>query len=93
MSAPKRVGVERVHSKLQSGQALLVCAYESDTKFRQAALDGAIPFSEFESRCQSAKLLHRGWEATCNEHSLTRYVEKTGLLRDAKQISIPEKKD
>ena len=53
MSAPKRVGVERVHSKLQSGQALLVCAYESDTKFRQAALDGAIPFSEFASRKSS----------------------------------------
>jgi hypothetical protein len=50
MSAPKRSGAEEVHSKLQSGQALLVCAYESDTKFRQAALEGAIPFSEFERR-------------------------------------------
>ena len=59
MSAPKRVGVERVHSKLQSGQALLVCAYESDTKFRQTALDGAIPFSEFEGRKSS---LPRGLE-------------------------------
>ena len=53
MSAPKRVGAEEVHSKLQSGQALLVCAYESDTKFRQAALEGAIPFSEFERRKSS----------------------------------------
>ena len=50
MSAPKRVSAEEVHSKLPSGQALLVCAYESDTKFRQTALAGAIPFSEFESR-------------------------------------------
>jgi hypothetical protein len=50
MSAPKRVGAEEVRSKSQSGQALLVCAYESDTKFRHTALDGAIPFSEFERR-------------------------------------------
>ncbi len=50
MSAPKRVGAEEAHSKLRSGLAVLVCAYESDTKFRQTALDGAIPFSEFASR-------------------------------------------
>jgi hypothetical protein len=53
MSAPKRVSAEEVHSKLQSGQALLVCAYESDTKFRHTALDGALPFSEFERRKSS----------------------------------------
>lgn len=50
MSAPKRVSAQEVRSKLQSGGALLVCAYESDVKFRQAALDGAIAFSEFERR-------------------------------------------
>jgi len=51
MSAPKRVSAQEVRSKLQSGgQIMLVCAYESDTKFRQAALDGAIAFSEFERR-------------------------------------------
>ena len=51
MSAPKRVTAQEVRSKLQSGgQVLLVCAYESDGKFRQAALDGAISFSEFERR-------------------------------------------
>jgi hypothetical protein len=51
MSAPKRVSPEEVRSQLQSGgQVLLVCAYESDIKFRQAALDGAISFSEFERR-------------------------------------------
>ena len=50
MSAPKRVSPQEVRSKLQAGQALLVCAYESDVKFRQTALDGAIPFSEFEGR-------------------------------------------
>jgi hypothetical protein len=51
MSAPKRVNAQEVRSKLQSGgQVLLVCAYESDLKFRQAALDGAISFSEFARR-------------------------------------------
>jgi hypothetical protein len=50
MSAPRRVRPEEVRGKLQSGQALLVCAYESDAKFRQTALDGAISFSEFEAR-------------------------------------------
>ncbi|HKB34891.1 MAG TPA: hypothetical protein VKD72_00460 [Gemmataceae bacterium] len=50
MSAPKRVSPQEVRSNVQSGRALLVCAYESDVKFRQAALEGAVPFSEFERR-------------------------------------------
>jgi hypothetical protein len=50
MSAPKRVNAQEVRNKLRAGQALLVCAYESDVKFQQAALDGAISFSEFERR-------------------------------------------
>ena len=53
MSAPKRVSAQDVRSKLQAGQALLVCAYESDVKFRQAALEGAVSFSEFERRKSS----------------------------------------
>ena len=59
MSAPKRVSPQEVRSKLQAGQALLVCAYASDVKFRQTALDGAIAFSEFERRKAS---LPRGME-------------------------------
>jgi hypothetical protein len=50
MAAARRVRADEVRQKLQSGEALLVCAYESDTKFRDTALDGAISFSEFESR-------------------------------------------
>ena len=51
MSAPKRVSAQDVRSKMQAGgQILLVCAYESDVKFQQAALDGAVAFSEFERR-------------------------------------------
>jgi hypothetical protein len=50
MAAPKRISAEEVRSKLQSGKALLVCAYESDAKFRDTALERAISFSEFEKR-------------------------------------------
>ena len=50
MSAPKRLSPEEVRQSLQAGKALLVCAYESDVKFRQTALEGAIAFSEFERR-------------------------------------------
>jgi hypothetical protein len=45
-----RLGPQEVHNKVQAGKALLICAYESDVKFRQAALVGAISFSEFERR-------------------------------------------
>ena len=50
MPAPKRVSAQEVRSKVQGGKALLVCAYESDAKFRDTALEGAISFSEFERR-------------------------------------------
>ena len=50
MAATKRVGAEDVHGKLQSGKALLVCAYQDDLKFRQMPLEAAISFSEFEKR-------------------------------------------
>ena len=50
MFGPRRMSPEEVRGKLQAGKALLVCAYESDVKFRQTALEGAISFSEFEKR-------------------------------------------
>jgi hypothetical protein len=50
MSAPKRIGPEEVRRKLQLGQAVLVCAYDSEAKFRDAALDGAISLGHFETR-------------------------------------------
>ena len=50
MSAPKRLSPEEVRENLHTGKALLACAYESDVKFRQTALEGAISFSEFERR-------------------------------------------
>jgi hypothetical protein len=50
MSTVNRVSPAEVRRKLEAGQALLVCAYESDTKFQRVALEGAIPFSEFQKR-------------------------------------------
>ncbi len=45
-----RVSPEDVHARVLSGDALLVCAYESDFAFRIAELDGAISLEEFEAR-------------------------------------------
>ena len=54
MSKPKRVNALHVHTCLRSGRpCLLVCAYENDAKFRQAVLEGAISFGEWERRMGS----------------------------------------
>jgi hypothetical protein len=44
-----RVTPEEIHAKLRSGDALLVCAYDSDARFRQVHLEGAISLDEFNS--------------------------------------------
>lgn len=53
MSEIIRVRPEEVRPKVGSGEALLVCAYEQDWKFLQMNLEGAISFSEFQSRLPS----------------------------------------
>lgn len=53
MSEIIRVGPEEIRSKVESGEALLVCAYEEDSKFRNMNLEGAISHSEFRSRLPS----------------------------------------
>ena len=53
MLEPKRVTAEEVHDKLKSGEALLVCAYEDEEKFRKLQLEGAISFNAFKSRLPS----------------------------------------
>ena len=49
MSAP-RIGAMEARSRVKAGQALLVCAYESDEKFQRNRIEGAISFAEFLSR-------------------------------------------
>ena len=53
MSDIIRVGPEETRRNVASGEALLVCAYEEDSKFRHMNLEGAISYSEFRSRLPS----------------------------------------
>jgi len=39
-----------MRGKLLQKKALLVCAYETDEKFKQVQLNGAISLSQFEKR-------------------------------------------
>jgi rhodanese-related sulfurtransferase len=43
-----RITPEEAHRKVQSGEALLVCAYEDEEKCRQMHLEGAIHMQELE---------------------------------------------
>ena len=49
MNEVPRVTPEEIYPKLRSGEALLVCAYDSDARFRQVQLKGAISLEEFKS--------------------------------------------
>jgi len=53
MVEPKRVSAEEVHEKLKSGKAILVCAYEDESKFKEVHLQGAISLSKFQSKLSS----------------------------------------
>ncbi len=48
-----RVPPQEVRQKVESGSALLVCAYDDEQKFNQNHLEGAISLSEFKSRLAS----------------------------------------
>ena len=53
MSEPIRLSPEEVREKIKSGQALLVCAYDSPNKFRVNHLEGAMSLDEFKSKLSS----------------------------------------
>jgi len=48
MEGIARISATEAHKKVRAGQAILVCAYESDARFAKFHLEGAIPFSEFK---------------------------------------------
>lgn len=50
MAEPARINPREASRKIESGDALLVCGYEDEGKFRDMHLDGAISLQEFESR-------------------------------------------
>jgi hypothetical protein len=53
MADIQRIDAQQTHTKVQSNQALLVCAYEDEAKCRRLNLDGSISFASFESRVNS----------------------------------------
>jgi len=58
--AAERISPRHAHEHRESdSNALLVCAYDSEAKFQQNHLDGAISQDEFRSRVDS---LAKDWE-------------------------------
>lgn len=53
MAEPERINPEATHQKLEAGTALLVCAYDSDEKFKTMPLEGAISWTAFQSKLPS----------------------------------------
>lgn len=53
MADIERISAQQAHTKAESNQALLVCAYEDDAKCRMLNLEGSISFTSFKSRVQS----------------------------------------
>ena len=50
-----RVAPQEARESVEAGRALLVCAYDSDEKFRAMRLEGAIPLRELASRMPSLR--------------------------------------
>jgi hypothetical protein len=53
MTEPVRIPPEEARKKVLSSEAILVCAYEDDEKFRKMHLEGAISLNEFKNRASS----------------------------------------
>ncbi|MGC8492695.1 MAG: rhodanese-like domain-containing protein, partial [Syntrophobacteraceae bacterium] len=49
----RRIEPQNAREKVISKEALLVCGYEGEEKFRTFRLEGAIPFEEFLSKLPS----------------------------------------
>jgi rhodanese-related sulfurtransferase len=53
VTEPIRISPEEARKKILSNEAILVCAYEEEEKFRKMHLEGAISLNEFRSRVSS----------------------------------------
>ena len=49
----ERISPPQARQRVESGNAMLVCGYDSDEKFRQYHLAGAISLEEFQSQAGS----------------------------------------
>ena len=52
----KRVSSQEARKRVASGEALLVCAYDSDDNFSRMHLDGALSLSDFKSRLPELRI-------------------------------------
>jgi rhodanese-related sulfurtransferase len=50
MDEPRRVTPKDIYPKVQSGETLLVCAYDDEAKCRRLHLQGAISLTELKPR-------------------------------------------
>ena len=50
MTEPIRIPAEETRKKVTSGEAILVCAYEDEGKFRKMHLQDAISLQNFKTR-------------------------------------------
>ena len=53
MTQAPRVSPPEIYPRVQSGEALLVCAYEDDEKFKLLHLEGALSLKDFRQRLAS----------------------------------------
>ena len=50
VAEPIRISSQEAYKKVKAGEAILVCSYEDDAKFKTCRLDVAISLSEFVSK-------------------------------------------
>ena len=55
MSEAVLISAVEAHEHSQNGDALLVCAYDSDDKFKNVHLQGAIPLSQFKANLSTTE--------------------------------------
>jgi hypothetical protein len=53
MPEVSRISVQEARQEVNSGRALLVCAYEQEEKCNQVALEGSLSLSQFQQRLPS----------------------------------------
>ena len=51
----ERIAVMEARERVMKGQAILVCAYDSDEKFNKMRLQGAIPLTTFMDKLKSVE--------------------------------------
>jgi hypothetical protein len=53
MADIERISVEQAHEEVNANEALLVCAYDDDAKWRMVNLEGSMSLTSFQDRVAS----------------------------------------